>query len=208
MADLRMERVLWRRGYAVVGVDEAGRGPLAGPVVAGACILPPDAVLPGVNDSKKLSEKRREAAYDAILQTAVGWGVGVVDHERIDRINIRRATFEAMAQAVDAALRMAGASGADPFLLIDGNATIPSWSGAQRWVIGGDRKVLSIAAGSILAKVTRDRMMVEYDRLYPEYGFARHKGYAAKEHFAALDRVGPCPIHRITFIDHRQLKLF
>jgi ribonuclease HII len=211
MADLRMERVLWRHAYTVIGVDEAGRGPLAGPVVAGAAILPQGAVLPGVNDSKQLSEKKREAAYAAIMQTAVAWGVGVVDHQRIDSINIRNATFEAMAAAVQAALQMAAERGAAvdrPCLLIDGNALVPAWTSEQRWVIGGDRKVLSIAAGSILAKVTRDRMMVEYDRLYPEYGFARHKGYAAREHFEALDRQGPCPIHRITFIDHRQVRFF
>lgn len=211
MADLRMERVLWRHGFAVVGVDEAGRGPLAGPVVAGAAILPAGAVLPGVNDSKQLSEKKRELAYRAVTEIAVGWGVGVVDHARIDQVNIRNATFEAMFQAVEAALTMAREREAiveKPCLLIDGNALVPAWTGAQRWVIGGDRKVLSIAAGSILAKVTRDRMMVEYGKLYPQYGFARHKGYSAKEHFAALDAHGPCPIHRISFIDHRQLRLF
>lgn len=211
MADLRMERVLWKHGIAVIGVDEAGRGPLAGPVVAGAAILPPGVSLPGVNDSKQLSEKKREAAYTAVLEQAVAWGVGIVDHQRIDLVNIRNATFEAMQAAVDGALQMAAARGADlgrPCLLIDGNALVPSWQGDQRWVIGGDRKVLSIAAGSILAKVTRDRMMVEYDRIYPEYGFARHKGYSAKEHFEALDRFGPCPIHRMTFIDHRQIRFF
>lgn len=208
MADLRMERVLWRHGYAVIGVDEAGRGPLAGPVVAGACILPEGAELPGVNDSKKLSEKRREALFDGIKAVALGWGVGVVDHARIDKVNIRNATFEAMAQAVDAAMAMAAERAPKPCLLVDGNALVPDWSGDQRWVIGGDRKVLSIAAASILAKVTRDRMMVEYDQLYPQYGFARHKGYSAKEHFAALDEHGPSPIHRMTFIDHRQLKFF
>jgi ribonuclease HII len=211
MADLRMERVLWRHGYAVVGVDEAGRGPLAGPVVAGAAILPEDAVLPGVNDSKQLSEKKRDAAYEVVLEKALAWGVGIVDHQRIDQINIRNATFEAMAAAVAATLKMAAERKVEvekPCLLIDGNALVPSWTGEQRWVIGGDRKVLSIAAGSILAKVTRDRMMVEYDKLYPEYGFARHKGYSAKEHFEALDKHGPCPIHRITFIDHRQIRFF
>jgi len=208
MADLRMERVLWRHGYAVVGVDEAGRGPLAGPVVAGACILPDGVQLPGVNDSKKLSERKREAAYERIVAAAVGWGVGVVDHARIDQINILQATFEAMALAVQAACSMAGEPAENPCLLVDGNALVPSWTGPQRWVIGGDRKVLSIAAASILAKVTRDRMMVEYDRLYPAYGFARHKGYSAKEHFEALDRFGASPIHRITFIDHRQIRFF
>lgn len=208
MADLRMERVLWRRGYTVIGVDEAGRGPLAGPVVAGACILPPETDLPGVNDSKKLSEKKREAAYDRITALAVGWGVGVVDAQRVDQVNIRNATFEAMSLAVRDALTMAHERAVRPCLLVDGNALVPDWEQEQRWVIGGDRKVLSIAAASILAKVTRDRMMVDYDRLYPAYGFARHKGYSAKEHFAALDEHGPCPIHRMTFIDHRQLRFF
>lgn len=211
MADLRIERVLWRSGYGVVGVDEAGRGPLAGPVVAGACILPHGVSLPYVNDSKQLSEKRREAAYKEILEAAVGWGVGIVEAGRIDRVNIRNATFEAMVQASGTALLMAeGRVG--PFgrqcLLVDGNALIPSWTGEQRAVVGGDRKSLSIAAASIMAKVTRDRMMVEYDAIYPGYGFARHKGYAAREHFTALDELGPTPIHRITFIDHRQMRLF
>jgi ribonuclease HII len=208
VADLRMERLLWRRGYTVVGVDEAGRGPLAGPVAAGACILPEGVELPGVNDSKKLSEKKREAAYLRILEAAVGWGVGIVDAQRVDQVNIRNATFEAMTQAVQAALAMAGERCGKPCLLVDGNALVPAWTGDQRWVVGGDRKVLSIAAGSILAKVTRDRMLVEYDRLYPQYGFARHKGYGAKEHLEALDAYGPSPIHRMTFIDHRQLRLF
>lgn len=206
-ANLRLERVLWGHGCTVVGVDEAGRGPLAGPVVAGACILPPGVDLPGVNDSKALSAKRREEAFGRIQAAALGWGVGVVDAGRIDQINIRNATFEAMALAAKAALGMAGA-GDQAFLLVDGNATIPSWQGPQRWVVGGDHKSLSIAAASILAKVTRDRMMVAYDQDYPEYGFARHKGYGAKEHLAALDEHGPCPIHRMTFIDHRQLRFF
>ena len=211
MADLRMERVLWRHGYTVIGVDEAGRGPLAGPVVAGAAILPEGVTLPGVNDSKKLSEKKRELAYDVVVQSAVGWGVGIVDAARIDQINILQATFEAMNLAVQSALAMArerGAAMERPCLLVDGNQRVPAWTGDQRWVIGGDRKVLSIAAASILAKVTRDRMMIEYDKQYPQYGFARHKGYSAKEHFAALDEHGPCPLHRMTFIDHRQMRFF
>jgi len=208
MADLRMERVLWRHGWSVVGVDEAGRGPLAGPVVAAACILPPDVELPGVNDSKKMTEHQREMAYEVILRTAVGWGIGVVDNRRIDEINIRNATFEAMARAVKAALQRAGDRASRPWVLVDGNALIPFWEGAQRCVVGGDRKALSIAAASILAKVTRDRIMVAYDKCYPQYGFARHKGYGCREHLAALDTYGPCPIHRMTFINHRQLRFF
>jgi ribonuclease HII len=207
MADLRLERVLWRHGYQVIGVDEAGRGPLAGPVVAAACILPPDADLPEVNDSKKLSEKKREAAFERIRQVALGFGIGIVDAQRIDQINILRATFEAMTQAVAEARAMAAVAGT-PWLLVDGNQKLPSWAGEQRPVVGGDRKSLSIAAASILAKVTRDRIMVAYDELYPQYGFARHKGYSAREHFEAIDRYGPSPIHRMTFINHRQLRFF
>jgi ribonuclease HII len=202
-----MERVLWLRGFAAVGIDEAGRGPLAGPVVAGACVLPPDVELPGINDSKKLTARKREAAYERIMAVALAWGVGVVDHHRIDQINIRNATFEAMALAASEAVVMLR-NLHPPYLLVDGNARLPNWEGPQRDVVGGDRKVLSAAAASILAKVTRDRMMVAFDELYPEYGFARHKGYAAPEHFTALNTYGPSPIHRTTFIDHRQLKFF
>ncbi|MEW8977906.1 MAG: ribonuclease HII [Symbiobacterium sp.] len=211
MADLRLERVLWRHGCQVVGVDEAGRGPLAGPVVAAACILPEGAALPGVNDSKQLTEKQREAAFGPIQEIALGWGIGVVDAARIDEINILQATFEAMAQAVEAARAMAAlrlGRAAEAALLVDGNRPLPQWSGWQRPVVGGDRKSLSIAAASILAKVTRDRIMVEYDKLYPEYGFARNKGYGSREHWEALERFGPCPIHRRTFIGHRQLRFF
>lgn len=211
MADLRLERVLWRHGCQVVGVDEAGRGPLAGPVVAAACILPEGAALTGVNDSKQLTEKQREAAFGPIQETALGWGIGVVDAARIDEINILQATFEAMAQAVEAARAMAAlrlGRAAEAALLVDGNRPLPQWSGWQRPVVGGDRKSLSIAAASILAKVTRDRIMVEYDKLYPEYGFARNKGYGSREHWEALERFGPCPIHRRTFIGRRQLRFF
>jgi len=221
MADLRLERVLWRRGFRVIGVDEAGRGPLAGPVVAGACILPEGVTIPGVDDSKRLTEKRREAAFDRVKEAALGWGVGIVGPERIDQINILRATFEAMAAAVQAAQTMAATFLGEPTdraflgepdgltcLLVDGNQRLPQWNGPQRTVVGGDRKSLSVAAASILAKVTRDRMMVEYGEQYPDYGFARHKGYGSKEHLAAIDRLGPSPIHRLTFIDHRQIKFF
>ncbi|BAD41014.1 ribonuclease HII [Symbiobacterium thermophilum] len=211
MADLRLERVLWRHGCQVIGVDEAGRGPLAGPVVAAACILPPDAALPGVDDSKRMTEKRREAAFAAIQAVAVGWGIGIVDAARIDEINILQATFEAMAQAVEGARAMAAARPgrtAEAALLVDGNRPLPLWPGWQRTVVGGDHKSLSIAAASILAKVTRDRMMIEYDAHYPEYGFARNKGYGSREHWDALERYGPCPLHRRTFIGPRQIRFF
>lgn len=202
MAKLWMERVLWRRGYrAVAGVDEAGRGPLAGPVVAAAVILPPDAHLPGVDDSKRLTEREREAACDLIVSQAVAWSTGVVGVERIDAINIRNAALEAMR------LALAGLQVPADYVLVDGNATIPGCPAPQRAVVGGDRKVLSVAAASILAKVTRDRMAAEWDRLYPGYGFARHKGYATPEHLAALQRLGPCPLHRRSFLPVRQAAL-
>lgn len=231
MADLRLERVLWGRGYLPIGIDEAGRGPLAGPVVAAACLLPADLALPGVNDSKKLTEKRREALFPQVAEQALAWGIGVVDHGRIDEVNILNATFEAMRLAVSgllggalppepplwaeavgaplakplpAGLREQGA----PFLLVDGNQRIREWSGLQRPVIGGDRKALAIAAASILAKVARDRLMIAYDRLYPAYGFAGHKGYSAPVHWGALEREGPCPIHRLSFLGPRQSTLF
>lgn len=188
----------------MAGVDEVGRGPLAGPVVAAACVLPEGVDLPGVNDSKKLSERKREAAYERILDVALAWGVGVVDAAEIDRINIRNGFLKAMQLALEETARRLGAP--PDATLVDGNVPLPGWQGAQRCVVGGDRKVLSIAAASIIAKVTRDRMAEEWEALYPGYGFIRHKGYSCKEHFEALDRLGPSPIHRITFIDHRQLR--
>jgi ribonuclease HII len=230
LADQRLERVLWQRGYLPVGVDEAGRGPLAGPVVAAACILPAGVDLAGVNDSKKLTEKRREALFPLVQERAIAWGIGVVDHARIDEINILNATFEAMRLAIRGALGEAeppepplwaeavGGPLAKPlpperqaegaFLLVDGNQLIREWSRPQRPIIGGDRKALAIAAASILAKVARDRLMVAYDQRYPAYGFARHKGYSAPEHWAALEREGPSPIHRRTFLGPRQMTLF
>lgn len=206
MADLRMERVLWRHGCTVAGVDEVGRGPIAGPVVAASCILPEGIALPGVNDSKRLSERKREEAFERILDAGVLWGVGIVEAPEIDRINIRNATFRAMHLSL---AEMSLRCGRPPdLLLVDGNAALPDWAGRQRCVIGGDRKALSIAAASILAKVTRDRMALVWEERHPGYGFSRHKGYASREHLAALDRLGPCPLHRMTFIDHRQLRFF
>lgn len=199
-----MERVLWRRGIGLVaGVDEVGRGPLAGAVVAAAVVLPPEVELTGVDDSKRLSERQREVAYERIRSAALAWEVGVVGPERIDQVNIRNAAFEAMRQAI----------GRLPdrfrpgFVLIDGNAALPGYSGAQRTVVGGDRKVLSIAAASIMAKVTRDRMCVEWEERYPGYGFARHKGYYTEEHVSALLRMGPSPIHRRSFLGNLQTRL-
>lgn len=177
----------------ICGIDEAGRGPLAGPVVAGAVILPKDARILYINDSKKLSEKKREELFDIICSEALAYGVGVVDAERIDEINILQATYEAMREAVNKLC-------ITPDILLNDAVTIPEINIRQVPIIKGDAKSMSIAAASILAKVTRDRMMLEYDAAYPEYGFARHKGYGTKQHTQALAEYGACPIHRKTFI--------
>lgn len=199
-----MERVLWRRGLTVVaGADEVGRGPLAGPVVAAAVVLPPDCHLPGVDDSKRLTEKQRQAAYPRILARALAWGVGVVAAEEIDRLNIRNAAF----LAVRRALAALGPSWPPQFLLLDGNARLPDWPGPQRAVVGGDRKILSVAAASVIAKVTRDAMAREWEAQYPGYGFAAHKGYATPAHYEALARLGPCPLHRRSFLGPSQRRL-
>ena len=177
----------------ICGIDEAGRGPLAGPVVAGACILPRDLDIYYLNDSKKLSEKRREELYDVIREKAIAWGVGIVDQTVIDEINILQATYLAMRTAVKAL-------GVVPGMLLNDAVTIPGMDIPQLPIIKGDAKSVSIAAASILAKVTRDRIMLEYDRIYPGYGFAKHKGYGTAEHISAIKTIGPCEIHRRTFI--------
>lgn len=177
----------------ICGIDEAGRGPLAGPVVAGAVILPKDARILYINDSKKLSEKKRKELFDVICSEALAYGIGVVSPERIDEINILQATYEAMRQAINKL-------DITPDILLNDAVTIPEINIRQVPIIKGDAKSMSIAAASILAKVTRDRMMLEYDAVYPEYGFARHKGYGTKQHTDALVKYGACPIHRRTFI--------
>ena len=177
----------------ICGIDEVGRGPLAGPVVAGAVILPKDYDILYINDSKQLSEKKREELYDVITKEAVAWAVGYASPERIDEINILQATYEAMREAV-------GKLDPAPDLLLNDAVTIPGVEIRQVPIIKGDAKSVSIAAASILAKVTRDHMMEEYDKDYPEYGFASNKGYGSAEHIAALKKYGPTPIHRRTFI--------
>lgn len=179
-------------GY-LCGIDEAGRGPLAGPVVAGAVILPKDCEILYLNDSKKLTKRRRELLYDEILQKALAVGVGVVDHTRIDQINILQATYEAMRQAV-------GKLSVRPDVLLNDAVTIPDLSIRQVPIIKGDAKSVSIAAASVIAKVTRDRMMEEMESKYPGYHFASNKGYGSAAHIAALKELGPCEIHRRTFI--------
>ncbi|MBO5352072.1 MAG: ribonuclease HII [Lachnospiraceae bacterium] len=186
------ERKYWDYSY-ICGIDEVGRGPLAGPVVAAAVILPKECNILYINDSKQLTEQKREELYDQIMEQAVAVGVGIVSQERIDEINILQATFEAMRQAV-------GKLSVTPDLLLNDAVTIPELPMKQVPIIKGDAKSISIAAASIIAKVTRDRMMVELDRFYPEYGFAGNKGYGSQVHIQALKEIGPCKLHRRTFI--------
>ena len=177
----------------ICGVDEVGRGPLAGPVVAGAVILPKDCDILYLNDSKQLSEKKREELYDVIMEKAVSAGLGYVSPARIDEINILQATYEAMREAI-------GSLNPAPDLLLNDAVNIPGISVKQVPIIKGDAKSISIAAASIIAKVTRDRLMVQYDSIYPEYGFASNKGYGAQMHIEAIRKYGPTPIHRRSFI--------
>lgn len=187
------EALVSRQGYtSVAGIDEAGRGPLAGPVVAAAVILPVGIDVPGINDSKKLTPASRDRLFEVIQEKALAVGVGHSDHMVIDRINILQATLAAMKQAV------ANLSIPPDYLLIDGITKIPI-ALPQKTIKKGDSASISIAAASIIAKVTRDRLMVEYDQLYPGYGFAEHKGYGCASHLAAIAAQGPCDIHRKTF---------
>lgn len=189
----QFEMLATRNGYrAIAGVDEAGRGPLAGPVVAAAVILPAGVELPGVDDSKKLSASKRGELFGLVNERALSVGVGMADHGVIDSVNILQATLAAMKHAVS------NLSIPADYLLVDGISKIPTPI-HQRTIKKGDSASISIAAASIIAKVTRDRLMEEYDRLYPAYGFARHKGYGCAEHLAAIAALGPCPIHRHTF---------
>lgn len=187
----------YEREYAALaplaGIDEAGRGPLAGPVVAAAVILDPHSEILYINDSKKLSESRRETLYAEIREKALAISVGMVSPARIDEINILQATYEAMRQAV-------AQLGLKPECLLVDAVTIPALNIRQVPIIKGDAKSISIGAASIIAKVTRDRIMLQADEAYPAYGFAKHKGYGTAAHIAALKELGPCPLHRSTFI--------
>jgi ribonuclease HII len=192
-APYRFENAAWRRGVrCLAGVDEAGRGPLAGPVVAAAVVLEPGVRIDGVDDSKRLLPEERQRLFEIIRGSARGVGVGVVDHITIDRINILEATRLAMGQAL-AALRV------EPELVITDFVAVPGLRCPQRNLVEGDRRSASVAAASIIAKVTRDRIMEAADRDFPVYGFGRHKGYATPEHRDALERHGPCPLHRRSF---------
>lgn len=190
----QLEQALYDAGYtAVCGVDEAGRGPLCGPVVAAACILPMGLVIEGLNDSKKLSPKKRDLLFDAIKENAIAYSIAEASVAEIDEMNILEATLLAMRRAI------AGLSVPADYALIDGNVDRDFSLPAQA-VIGGDAKSPSIAAASILAKVTRDRACIELDRQYPQYGIAKHKGYGTRQHMDALRQYGPSPIHRKQFI--------
>ncbi|QHQ63789.1 ribonuclease HII [Anaerocolumna sedimenticola] len=193
MEQMRVYENKYNEYTYICGIDEVGRGPLAGPVVAAAVILPKDCNILYINDSKQLSEKKREELYDLIMEQAVAVGVGSVPPSKIDEINILQATYEAMRQAV-ANLSV------KPEILLNDAVTIPEVAIKQVPIIKGDAKSISIAAASIIAKVTRDRLMVAYDSIFPQYDFASNKGYGSKEHIEVLKRLGPAPIHRLSFI--------
>lgn len=178
----------------IAGIDEAGRGPLAGPVVVACVLLPKDSMIEGVNDSKKVSENKREKLYDLIIQEAISYGVGIVYQEEIDEINILQATKKALTMAVTQMETKPN------IIMVDALNGIDTLGIPYKSIIKGDAKCYSIAAASIIAKVTRDRIMREWDKVYPEYGFAAHKGYGTAKHIAAIKEYGPCPIHRRTFI--------
>jgi ribonuclease HII len=187
------EQILSQRGYVhIAGVDEAGRGPLAGPVVAGAVLFPPGWTHPAIRDSKQLTEKQREQLFEVISREALSWNCAAVDHEEIDRINILQASLKAMQAAV------ASLSPAPDYLLIDGIHPIATQL-PQTPLVKGDRRSLATAAASIMAKVTRDAIMKKYHEQYPRYNFARNKGYGTREHFSAIALYGLCPIHRKSF---------
>lgn len=194
MPDYSFELAARDAGYRhVCGIDEAGRGPLSGPVVAAACVLEPGTEIPGLNDSKKLTPKKRDLLYDLVIERATDFAVGFATPEEIDSINILNATMLAMRRAIAALKEPAD------YALVDGNC-IRDYPIPARAIIKGDSLSMSVAAASILAKVTRDRLCLEDDRQYPMYGFAKHKGYGTAEHIAALRTYGPCPIHRKTFL--------
>ncbi len=196
MTDLWMfENEAVEKGYGLIcGVDEAGRGPLAGPVCAAAVILPMDLEIPGLNDSKKLTEKKREALYDIIIEKALAYGIAMATEQEVDEINILQATFLAMKRSVEALSLKPG------YVLIDGNREPDLPDLSLKTIVKGDSRSANIAAASILAKVTRDRYMVQLDKTYPQYGFAIHKGYGTQKHYEALREFGPCPAHRRTFL--------
>ena len=195
MPDFEFEKAAVNSGFSCIcGVGEAGRGPLAGPVCAAAVILPEGAVIEGLDDSKKLTEKKRERLYDIIKQTAVAYSVAYGTLEEIETVNILEATYLAMNRAIE------GLTVKPDFALIDGNSVPRGIKIPCETVVKGDSRSMSVAAASVLAKVTRDRLMLEYDKKYPEYNFKKHKGYGTKEHTELIKQYGPCEIHRLSFL--------
>ncbi len=195
MPDYEFEKAAVNSGFSCIcGVDEAGRGPLAGPVCAAAVILPEGAVIAGLDDSKKLTEKKRERLYDIIKETAVDYSVAYGTLEEIETVNILEATYLAMNRAIE------GLNIKPDFALIDGNRVPRGIKIPCETIVKGDSKSMSVAAASVLAKVTRDRLMLEYDKKYPEYNFKKHKGYGTKEHTELIKQYGPCEIHRLSFL--------
>lgn len=195
MSDLSaIEQGLYRRGYKrICGVDEAGRGPLAGPVVAAAVVIPPNLIIEGLDDSKKLSASDRDAMFERIVDLELDCAVGIMNSETIDSLNIHRASLMAMRKAVRELAR-------EPdFILVDGRFAVPNLNVPQCSIVGGDAQTQSIAAASIIAKVTRDRIMLQYQQMYPDYSFASHKGYPTPTHFEELKQHGACGIHRRSF---------
>jgi ribonuclease HII len=193
----KIEKEYYDRGIEyIAGIDEAGRGPLAGPVVVASVIMPKDSMIEGVNDSKKVSEKKREILYDKILDEVVSYGIGIIYQEEIDEINILQATKKGLTSAIEQMEIKPN------LILVDALNGIDTLGIPYQSIIKGDAKCYSISAASIIAKVTRDRIMREWDKIYPEYGFSSHKGYGTAKHIAALKEYGPCPIHRRSFIKH------
>ena len=200
MPDFEIEKALHAEGYArVCGVDEAGRGPLCGPVVAAACIMPEDIDIPELNDSKKLTPKKRDQLFDVICEKAIAFGIAMGTVEEINELNILEADLLAMRRAIDTMHTPEGELFTPDYALIDGNVSRDFQIPAQA-IVKGDARSVNIAAASILAKVTRDRICLELDEQYPMYGFAKNKGYGTAEHIAALKKYGPCPAHRRSFI--------
>lgn len=190
-----IEKEWYKKGAKkICGIDEAGRGPLAGPVVVAAVIMPVDSMIEGVNDSKKVSEKKREKLYDEITQNAIAWGVGIIDQKEIDEINILNATKKGLTKALTELVEK------PDIILVDALTGIDTLGIPYQSIIKGDAKSYSIAAASIVAKVTRDRIMRQWDETYPEYGFEKHKGYGTKVHIEAIKNYGICPLHRKTFV--------
>lgn len=197
----RFEQNLYDEGNRLIcGIDEAGRGPLAGPVVVGAVVMKPDSKLEWVNDSKKVTEKRREILYDRIIEESLAWGVGIVSWDEIDDLNILNATKKGLTIAIKQVVDKLQAK--PDIVLVDALREIDTLGIPYQSIIKGDATCYSIACSSIIAKVTRDRIMREYDDAFPEYGFAKHKGYGTKEHIEAIKKYGPCLIHRKSFITH------